>query len=119
MHLHHRRRFADPARPSRWPSAAGSVVLLEATPSATASGRNGGFVFGGFSLGERESRMLGEGEARSCTGSRKDALQRSGAGSQHGIDCDLRGDGVHLANWFGDQRISRPPALHGRAPGVE
>ncbi|MET0856393.1 MAG: FAD-dependent oxidoreductase, partial [Telluria sp.] len=84
------------------------VVLLEAdTIGHGASGRNGGFVFGGFSLGEHDLvGTLGEGDARTLYRLTLDAVatirRRIG---QYGIDCDLRDDGVYLANWFGDERI--------------
>jgi glycine/D-amino acid oxidase-like deaminating enzyme len=84
------------------------VALLEAdTIGHGASGRNGGFVFGGFSLGERALvGALGESEARKLYRLTLDAAatirRRIG---RYGIDCDLRDEGVYLANWFGDQRI--------------
>jgi gamma-glutamylputrescine oxidase len=84
------------------------VVLLEAdTIGHGASGRNGGFVFGGFSLGERDLvSALGEDAARRLYRLTLDAVatirRRIG---QYGIECELREEGVYLANWFDDERI--------------
>jgi glycine/D-amino acid oxidase-like deaminating enzyme len=99
------------------------VVLLEAdTIGHGASGRNGGFVFGGFSLGERSLvGALGEGEARKLYRLTLDAvatIRRRFA--QYGIDCDMRDEGVYLANWFGDQRIlDRQQSFMAKRLGVE
>lgn len=85
-----------------------SVVLLEAdTIGFGASGRNGGFVFGGFSLGERSLvGAVGADAARALYRLTLEAVatirRRIG---QYRIDCDMRDEGVYLANWFGDQRI--------------
>jgi gamma-glutamylputrescine oxidase len=84
------------------------VVLLEAdTIGFGASGRNGGFVFGGFSLGERGLvDAVGADDARKLYQLTLDAVatirRRIG---QYGIACEAREEGVYLANWFGDQRI--------------
>jgi gamma-glutamylputrescine oxidase len=84
------------------------VVLLEAdTIGFGASGRNGGFVFGGFSLGERSLvGAVGASEARKLYQLTLDAVgairRRIG---RYGIECDMCDEGVYLANWFGDQRI--------------
>lgn len=84
------------------------VVLLEADAIGFgASGRNGGFVFGGFSLGERGLvGAVGAGEARKLYQLTLDAVatirRRIG---QYGIECEAREEGVYLANWFGDDRI--------------
>jgi gamma-glutamylputrescine oxidase len=101
----------------------GDVVLLEAeTIGHGASGRNGGFVFGGFSLGERSLvGALGEGEARKLYRLTLAAVatirRRIG---QYGIDCDMRDEGVYLANWFGDQRIlERQHSFMAKRLGVE
>ncbi len=84
------------------------VVLLEAdTIGFGASGRNGGFVFGGFSLGERDLvGTVGVDAARKLYRLTLDAvaLIRRRIG-QYGIDCEAREEGVYLANWFGDGRI--------------
>jgi gamma-glutamylputrescine oxidase len=99
------------------------VVLLEAdTIGHGASGRNGGFVFGGFSLAEPSLvAALGEAAARELYRLTLDALatirRRIG---QYGIDCDLRDEGVYLANWFGDQRIlDRRQSFMAKRLGVE
>jgi gamma-glutamylputrescine oxidase len=84
------------------------VVLLEADAIGFgASGRNGGFVFGGFSLGERGLvGTVGADDARKLYQLTLDAVatirRRIG---QYGIECEAREEGVYLANWFRDQRI--------------
>lgn len=86
------------------------VVVLDAqTVGHGASGRNGGFVFGGFSLGERAlQRAAGAAEARRLYGLTLAAVQTIQRRVQaHGIDCALRASGVYLANWFRDNRILR------------
>jgi gamma-glutamylputrescine oxidase len=84
------------------------VVLLEAaTVGYGASGRNGGFVFGGFSLGERGLvRAVGLDNARKLYALTLDAVATIRRRiRQYEIDCELREEGVYLANWFGDERI--------------
>jgi gamma-glutamylputrescine oxidase len=84
------------------------VVLLEADAIGFgASGRNGGFVFGGFSLGERSLvGAVGADDARKLYRLTLDAVARIRRRiGQYGIECDVREEGVYLANWFGDQRI--------------
>lgn len=84
------------------------VVLLEAdTIGHGASGRNGGFVFGGFSLGERELvGAVGAADARKLYHLTLEAVATIRRRiRQYGIECDARDEGVYLANWFGDQRI--------------
>lgn len=82
-----------------------NVVLIEAERIGHgASGRNGGFVFGGFSLAERAlCRQVGAPAARALyaltTGAVATIARRI---DQHAIDCDLRRAGVILADWFGD-----------------
>jgi gamma-glutamylputrescine oxidase len=84
------------------------IVLLEADAIGHgASGRNGGFVFGGFSLGERGLvGAAGQDNARKLYQLTLDAVatirRRIG---QYGIDCDAREEGVYLANWFRDDGI--------------
>ncbi|MFL6709140.1 MAG: NAD(P)/FAD-dependent oxidoreductase [Massilia sp.] len=83
------------------------IVLIEAERIGHgASGRNGGFVFGGFSLDERALvRQVGGVEARALYRLTLDAVatiaRRIG---QHAIDCQPRHAGVYLADWFGDAR---------------
>ncbi len=84
------------------------VLLLEAdTIGFGASGRNGGFVFGGFSLGERSLvGTVGASEARKLYQLTLDAVAAIRRRiRRYGIECDMRDEGVYLANWFGDQRI--------------
>lgn len=81
------------------------VLLLESrTLGHGASGRNGGFVFAGFSRGEEALlRDLGRDSARSLYAGTTDAvatIRRRIAG--HAIDCDAVDAGVYWANWFRD-----------------
>lgn len=81
------------------------VVLLEAqTLGHGASGRNGGFVFSGFSRGEAELlRDLGPERARALHGGTVAAVNLIRERAQrYGIDCDLIDEGVLWANWFRD-----------------
>jgi gamma-glutamylputrescine oxidase len=99
------------------------VVLLEADAIGFgASGRNGGFVFGGFSLGERSLvDTVGADAARKLYQMTLDAvaLIRRRIG-RYRIDCDAREEGVYLANWFGDQRIlDRQQRFMAASLGVE
>ncbi|MGY4516391.1 NAD(P)/FAD-dependent oxidoreductase [Lysobacter sp. HA18] len=81
------------------------VVLLEAKHVGYgASGRNGGFVFGGYSRGEdRLLADLGPDVARDVYGWTLDAVRtiRSRI-NDYGIACDVVDGGVIWANWFGD-----------------
>ncbi len=84
------------------------VIVLEAeTIGHGASGRNGGFVFGGFSLGESALlRSCGPAEARRLYRSTLDAVDLIRRRiERHGIDCDPVHAGVYLANWFDDDRL--------------
>ena len=84
------------------------VVLLEAeTVGHGASGRNGGFVFGGYSLGERDL-LAAAGEQRGLQLYRLtlDAVELIRRRiERYGIDCDANHGGIYLANWFDDERI--------------
>ncbi|MGH8113110.1 MAG: NAD(P)/FAD-dependent oxidoreductase [Rhodanobacteraceae bacterium] len=88
------------------------IVLLERDGIGHgASGRNGGFVFGGYSLGEDELlRQLGAERARRLYGATTDAVelirQRI---ARYSIECDAVDAGVIWANWFRD-----PGVLHKR-----
>ena len=88
------------------------VVLLERGGIGHgASGRNGGFVFGGYSLGEAALlKQLGLRRARSLYGATTDAVnlirQRI---ARYAIECDAVDAGVIWANWFRD-----PVLLHAR-----
>jgi gamma-glutamylputrescine oxidase len=80
-------------------------VLLEARELGYgASGRNGGFVFAGFSRGPaRLLRDLGPERARALYGGTVDSVdlirQRV---HRYGIECELVDSGVYWANWFRD-----------------
>ncbi|MEO7496542.1 MAG: FAD-binding oxidoreductase [Massilia sp.] len=99
------------------------IVVLDAERIGHgASGRNGGFVFGGFSLGEPGLvAALGATEARAAYQLTRDAVahirQRIG---RYGIACDAGEQGVLLANWFNDERILlRQQAFMREQMGVE
>jgi gamma-glutamylputrescine oxidase len=88
------------------------VVVLEAERIGHgASGRNGGFVFSGFSRGEADLlRDLGPVRARALHAGTVAAVDLIRARCQrHAIDCDLVDEGVIWANWFRD-----PAGLHAR-----
>ncbi len=86
------------------------VLVLEADAIAYgASGRNGGFVFGGFSRGEDALlRELGPQRARALHQGTLDAVEliRSRAG-KYAIACDANPAGVLWANWFRDPAVLR------------
>jgi len=79
------------------------VVVLEAQQVGFgASGRNGGFVFGGYSLDCADLlRILGAARARELYALTTDAvdLMRRRI-TRYGIECDATHAGVILANWF-------------------
>ena len=83
------------------------VVVLEAEEVGHgASGRNGGFVFGGFSLGERALQRSAGPAARQLYGDTLAAVGLIRARiRRHDIACEARESGVILANWFEDERI--------------
>lgn len=84
------------------------VVLLEAShPAFGASGRNGGFVFGGFSLGESSLlRDLGREKAHALRAGTMEGVELIRQRIQnYQIDCDDVQEGVYLANWFKDQTV--------------
>jgi len=86
------------------------VVLLERDGIGHgASGRNGGFVFGGYSLGEAALlRQLGVERARCLYGATTNAVdlirQRI---ARYSIECDAVDAGVIWANWFRDPGVLR------------
>lgn len=85
-----------------------SILVLEAgRVGEGASGRNGGFVFGGFSLGEAALiRAVGSVRARQLYQMTQDGvatIRRRIA--THRIDCDAISAGILLANWFDDARV--------------
>lgn len=86
-----------------------TALLEAATLGHGASGRNGGFVFSGFSLGEAALlESLGAARARRLYQGTRDAValirERSIA---HAIDCDRVDAPVLWANWFRDPRVLR------------
>lgn len=99
------------------------VVLLESHQVGHgASGRNGGFVFGGYSLGNAELlATLGAEEARRLYGLTIEAVELIRQRVRHyAIDCDLIDEGVILANWFNDPaRLEKPRQLMKSAYGVD
>jgi len=86
------------------------VVLIEAQQLAFgASGRNGGFVFGGYSRGEGALLAdLGRERARALYQRTQDAVELIRARiARHAIDCDATDAGVLWANWFRDPTLLR------------
>ena len=86
------------------------VVLLEREQVGFgASGRNGGFVFAGYSLGEQALLdQMGETRARALFGLTTAAVQRIRERiATHAIPCDVVDDGVIWANWFRDPAVLR------------
>jgi gamma-glutamylputrescine oxidase len=86
------------------------VVLLEAQEIGHgASGRNGGFVFGGFSRGEGALlRDLGPDAARALYRGTLDAVELIRARTdRYAIDCERTDAGVIWANWFRDPDLLR------------
>ena len=84
------------------------VVLLESeTIGHGASGRNGGFVFGGFSLGERSViDTVGQDDGKKLYHMTLAAVEQIRKRiERYGIDCDARHGGIYLANWFDDDSI--------------
>ena len=89
------------------------VVVLEKNEIGSgASGRNGGFVFGGFSLGDESLiRQQGMALARELYGLTTASVRRIRERIlARGIDCDMVDAGVIWANWFTDDSV-----LHDRA----
>ncbi|MEB3900813.1 FAD-binding oxidoreductase [Pseudomonas putida] len=99
------------------------VVVLEShRVGHGASGRNGGFVFGGYSLGNGALLdTLGAQEGRRLYHLTLDAVELIRSRARHySIDCDLVDKGVILANWFNDpSRLEKPRQLMKEAYGVE
>jgi gamma-glutamylputrescine oxidase len=88
----------------------GDVVLLDAEQVGFgASGRNGGFVFGGFSRGEDALlRDLGHERARALYAGTTDAVERIRARiDRYAIACERVEAGVLWANWFRDPNVLR------------
>lgn len=99
------------------------VVVLEShSLGHGASGRNGGFVFGGYSLGNGDLlAALGVQEAQRLYRLTLDAVELiRNRVKQYGIDCDLVDKGVILANWFNDpSRLETPRKLMSDVYGVD
>ncbi|HET6586566.1 MAG TPA: FAD-binding oxidoreductase [Oleiagrimonas sp.] len=86
------------------------VTLLEAEDIGFgASGRNGGFVFAGYSLGEEALlERLGASRARSLFSHTVAAVETIRARiRQYDIDCNCVDHGVIWANWFRDPEVLR------------
>jgi len=82
-----------------------SVRVLEADePGAGASGRNGGFVFAGYSLGnDKLFSQLGAERAGLLHGWTRESVRLVRERiSRYKIDCQVNDAGVALADWFGD-----------------
>ncbi|HEX5488461.1 MAG TPA: FAD-binding oxidoreductase [Rhodanobacteraceae bacterium] len=88
----------------------GDVVLLERDGIGHgASGRNGGFVFGGYSLGEDALlHQLGAERARALYSATTDAVELIRRRiARYSIECDVVEAGVIWANWFRDPEVLR------------
>jgi gamma-glutamylputrescine oxidase len=85
------------------------VVLEREQIGYGASGRNGGFVFGGYSLGEQALRQqLGAERSRCIFQLTTDAVQRIRERvARYAIPCDMVDQGVIWANWFRDPNVLR------------
>ena len=88
----------------------GDVLLLEREQVGFgASGRNGGFVFAGYSLGEQALLdQLGASRAAALHGLTRDAVQRIRQRvGDYAMACDMVDQGVIWANWFRDPAVLR------------
>ena len=85
------------------------VVLEREQVGFGASGRNGGFVFGGYSLGEQAlHQQLGTERAKRIFDLTTAAVQRIRERvTQHAMPCDMVDQGVIWANWFRDPEVLR------------
>lgn len=86
------------------------VVLLERhSVGYGASGRNGGFVFGGYSLGEEALyRQLGGERAKQLFDLTLAAVKRiRERATRYAIPCSVVDKGVIWANWFRDPAVLR------------
>ncbi len=86
----------------------GDVELLEGEQIGWgASGRNGGFVFGGYALGEQAlAARVGAENARRMYGYVLDAVKLMRARiRRYDIDCDPVDAGIMWANWFDDDAL--------------
>lgn len=90
-----------------------SVAVLDSHgPGAGASGRNGGFVFAGYSLGnDALIDQIGEDDARRLHGYTRAGVKLVRERiDRYAIDCQVNDAGVLLADWFGE-----PEALQAAA----
>ncbi|HEY0857403.1 MAG TPA: FAD-binding oxidoreductase [Albitalea sp.] len=86
------------------------VVVLDAERVGFgASGRNGGFVFGGYSLDCADLlAQLGPERAKAAYALTREAVQLIRRRvARHAIECELVEGGALLANWFDDEAILR------------
>jgi len=84
------------------------VVVLEAeSVGHGASGRNGGFVFGGYSLDEQALlATVGAEQGRRLYQLTLGAVEQIRRRiERYAIDCDATHGGIYLANWFNDPRV--------------
>jgi gamma-glutamylputrescine oxidase len=85
----------------------GSVRVIDADqPGAGASGRNGGFVFAGYSLSnDALCRQLGPERACTLHGWTRDSVRMvRDRIERYRIDCQTHDAGVLLADWFSDDQ---------------
>jgi gamma-glutamylputrescine oxidase len=87
----------------------GSMLLEAESIGFGASGRNGGFVSGGFSLDARRlHKRLGHERARRLYLMSENAVRRIRQRiERYGIDCDAAYEGVIVASWFNEDRTLR------------
>ena len=85
------------------------VVLEREQIGFGASGRNGGFVFGGYSLGEEAlHHQLGAERAKRIFDLTTAAVQRIRERvTRYAMPCDMVDQGVIWANWFRDPNVLR------------
>ena len=86
------------------------VCIVEADePGAGASGRNGGFVFAGYSLAnDALLEQVGRAQAERLHGWTRAAVRRVRERiDRYRIDCQVNDAGVVLADWFGDDETLR------------
>lgn len=85
------------------------IVLERQQVGFGASGRNGGFVFGGYSLGEEALlRQLGPQRAKQLFDLTTSGVQRIRERvTRYAIDCCMIDKGVIWANWFRDPAVLR------------
>jgi len=88
------------------------VVLDSGAPGSGASGRNGGFVFAGYSLGnDALVEQVGEARARRLHEYTREAVGLArGRIDRYRIDCQVNDAGVLLADWFDEPETMRTVA---------